>query len=80
MMDQSWLKLGRFMMAKEKFEDSMLRLEEIVSKLESGNEDLDTAIKLFEEGLSLSKKLNKQLANYEKKIEEITSSQGVANE
>ncbi|MBQ1478208.1 MAG: exodeoxyribonuclease VII small subunit [Erysipelotrichaceae bacterium] len=58
-------------MAKEKFEDQMKRLEEIVEKLEAGETDMDESISLYEEGLELSRKLKKQLQNFEKKIEEI---------
>ena len=58
-------------MAKEKFEDQMKRLEEIVGKLEAGETDMDESISLYEEGLELSRKLKKQLQNFEKKIEEI---------
>ena len=49
-----------------KFEDSMKRLEEIVNILEKGEKDLDESLKLFEEGLKLSKALQKDLKVYEK--------------
>ncbi len=55
-----------------KFEDRMKRLEEIVTILEKGDEDLDKSLKLFEEGLQLSKQLKDELKEYEKKIEELT--------
>ena len=55
-----------------KFEDRMKRLEEIVTILEKGDEDLDKSWKLFEEGLQLSKQLKDELKEYEKKIEELT--------
>ena len=67
-------------MAKEKFEDSMNRLEEIVNILEKGDTDLDSSIKLFEEGLKLSEKLNLQLGEYEKKIECLVSDKENENE
>ncbi|MDD6004683.1 MAG: exodeoxyribonuclease VII small subunit [Erysipelotrichaceae bacterium] len=67
-------------MAKEKFEDSMNRLEEIVNILEKGDTDLDSSIKLFEEGLKLSEKLNLQLGEYEKKIESLVSDKENENE
>ena len=67
-------------MAKEKFEDSMNRLEEIVNILEKGDTDLDSSIKLFEEGLKLSGKLNLQLGEYEKKIESLVSDKENENE
>lgn len=55
-----------------KFEDRTKRLEEIVTILEKGDEDLDKSLKLFEEGLQLSKQLKDELKEYEKKIEELT--------
>ena len=51
-----------------KFEDGMKRLEEIVDSLEKGDLDIDKSLKLFEEGLELSKKLQKELKGYEEKI------------
>ena len=51
-----------------KFEDGMKRLEEIVESLEKGDLDIDKSLKLFEEGLDLSKKLQKELKGYEEKI------------
>ncbi len=60
-------------MPKKKFEDAMKRLEMIVDELESGQTDLDESIKLFEEGLGLSKALNEQLKSYENKIAELTN-------
>lgn len=55
-----------------KFEDAMQRLEEIVNLLESGKVDLDDSLKLFEEGLKLTKELDTKLKVYEKKIEDLT--------
>ncbi len=51
-----------------KFEDGMKRLEEIVDSLEKGDLDIDKSLTLFEEGLELSKKLQKELKGYEEKI------------
>ncbi len=58
-------------MAKVKFEDKMKRLQEIVELLDDDNTDLDNSIKLYKEGLDLSKDLKKQLSSYESQIEEI---------
>ncbi len=59
-------------MSEEKtFEQSMKRLEEIVSLLEKNEQPLDETIKLFEEGLKLSKLCDKQLKAFELQIEEI---------
>ena len=59
-------------MAKElTFEQQMKKLQDIVDKLESGEVDLDESIKLYEEGLKLSKVLKKQLSVFEDKIEKL---------
>ena len=59
-------------MAKElTFEQQMKKLQDIVEKLESGDVDLDTSIKLYEDGLKLSKELKKQLLVFEDKIEKL---------
>lgn len=50
------------------FEDNMKKLEEIVDKLESGDVKLDESIKLFEEGIKLTKQLQKTLDDAEGKI------------
>ena len=54
---------------KPDFEYSLTRLEEIVSKLESANLSLDDAMKLFEEGVSLSRDCQKQLEQAEGRVE-----------
>jgi len=56
-------------MAEAKFETAMKRLEEIVSKMEGGELTLDESLKLFEEGIKLSRILNKKLAEAERKVE-----------
>ncbi len=53
---------------KPSFENSMQRLEEIVSALEKNQCTLDESIALFEEGLHLSQSLNAQLKIYEEKV------------
>ena len=55
-----------------KFEDAILRLEEIVKELEDENMPLDEAMKKFEEGIKLSKYCVEKLNEAEKKIEELT--------
>lgn len=50
------------------FEENMKKLEEIVEKLESGDVKLDDSIKLFEEGINLTKLLQKTLDDAEGKI------------
>ena len=51
------------------FEQSLARLEEIVRKLESPNLPLDDAMKLFEEGMQLSRDCQKQLEQAEARVE-----------
>ncbi len=55
-------------MAKFNFEKAMERLEQIVEDLESGNLGLDESIKVFEEGVELSKKCHKKLTEAETKV------------
>ncbi len=59
-------------MASEKkkagFEESMLRLEEIVHLLEKGDTPLEDAMKLFEEGTKLAKSCDDMLNKAEKKV------------
>ncbi len=54
---------------KPDFEYSLARLEEIVGKLESANLSLDEAMKLFEEGVQLSRDCQKYLGQAEGKVE-----------
>ena len=50
------------------FEEQMKKLQEIVEKLEKNDIDLDESIRLYEEGLKLSKQLKDQLGEFENKI------------
>ena len=55
-------------MSKENFEESMKKLETIVTELENGNLNLDESVKKFEEGMEIAKQCNTILENAEKKI------------
>jgi len=55
-------------MAKKTLEQSMNQLEKIVQELESGDLPLEKAIKIFEEGIQLSKFCSKKLDETEKRI------------
>lgn len=59
------------MAAKLNFEESMERLREIVQKLESGEEPLESSMKLFEEGAKLSAQCYAALDKAEQKITEL---------
>jgi len=54
---------------KPDFERSLARLEEVVRRLESPPLSLDDAMKLFEEGVELSRECQKQLEETEGKVE-----------
>lgn len=54
-----------------KFEQSMERLDEIVSELEKNEKPLDESIRLFEEGLKLVKSCNDRLKDFEKQVQTI---------
>ncbi len=56
-------------MAALKFEEAMARLETIVSELEKGDLPLDESLKIFEEGIRLSKSCLKMLDDAERKVE-----------
>ena len=52
-----------------KFEEALGRLEEIVKALERGDLPLEESLKVFEEGVKLSKTCLKMLDEAEKKVE-----------
>ncbi len=56
-------------MPKERFEDALNKLEKIVAKLEEGDIPLEESLKLFEEGIRLSRFCNQKLDEAEKKVE-----------
>ena len=59
------------MSEKPTFEQSMDRLDQIVSLLERSEIALEQAIGLFEEGLNLVQDLDTQLQGYENKVQEL---------
>ncbi len=59
-----------------KFEVALKKVEDIVAKLEDGDLDLEKSIELFEEGVTLSKVLQKKLDEAEKKIEKLVRDRG----
>lgn len=56
-------------MAAVKFEEALARLETIVAELEKGELPLDDSLKMFEEGIKLSKSCLRMLDDAERKIE-----------
>ena len=72
-------------MAEEKltFEKKLEKLEKLTKELGDSKTELEKAVKLFEEGMSLAKELDKQLSSIERKIEIVTgecSDEGVVTE
>ena len=55
------------------YEDAVSQLEKIVNKLEAGDEGLDEAMKLFEEGAELSVYCYKKLETAQQKITELSA-------
>ncbi len=51
------------------FEEALSRLEEIVSQLESGKTSLEDSLRLFEEGIGLSRQCHEKLKEVQKKVE-----------
>lgn len=55
------------------FEQAMNKIQEILNKLEKGEVPLMEATKLFEEGLQLLTFCEKQLSNFEAKVDVLKS-------
>lgn len=56
-------------MAEGRFEEALNRLEQIAGDLETGQVDLDEAIKKYEEGMKLASFCEKKLNEIKKKVE-----------
>ena len=54
---------------KQTFETSLKELERIVSKLEDGDLSLEESLKLFEDGVKLSRECQERLNQAERRIE-----------
>lgn len=57
---------------KESFEQSLRRLEEIVERLEKGEVSLDDSIKMYEEGVALSKACMEKLSQAELRVKKLS--------
>jgi exodeoxyribonuclease VII small subunit len=56
-------------MAKEKFEDALEKLEDIVKKMEAGDMPLEEALKSFEEGVKLIRFCRTKLDEAQRRVE-----------
>jgi exodeoxyribonuclease VII small subunit len=54
------------------FEKRLERLEELAERLREGSIPLDEAVSLFEEGMKISKSLEKDLSRVERRVEILT--------
>ena len=61
---------------KMTFEEALARLDEIVRSMEAGGAMLDESLSLFEEGVKLVKKCNKQLETIEGSIKKLAIQDG----
>jgi exodeoxyribonuclease VII small subunit len=58
------------------FEKNLKRLEEIVAKLEDGDLQLEESLKLFEEGISISRACNQKLVEAESRVKLLLNANG----
>ena len=56
-------------MAKEKFEEALEKLEEIVRRMEGGEMTLEESLRAFEEGIKLSRLCAKKLDEADRRVE-----------
>ena len=66
--------------SKISLQDTFLRLEKILEKLESSNFDIDEMLELYEEGVLLSRQCKKELEEAKQKIEIINSNDATAKD
>ena len=62
------------------FEQRLERLEQLAEKLRDGKIPLEDAVALFEEGMKLSKSLEKDLSRVERRVEILTQEPESENE
>ncbi|MCR4675696.1 MAG: exodeoxyribonuclease VII small subunit [Sphaerochaetaceae bacterium] len=55
-----------------KFEEELKKLEEINGKLQNRDTDLTEAVELYESGMKIAKKLDKELSALERRVEIVT--------
>ena len=65
---------------KKTFEENLQELEAIVTKLENGDVALEDAIEAFQQGMILSKELQKTLDSAEKALVKVMQADGTERE
>ena len=68
------------MLKKKTFEENLQELEAIVIKLENGDVALEDAIEAFQQGMILSKELQKTLDSAEKTLVKVMQADGTETE
>lgn len=63
-------------MKEKRFEDALRELEEIVKRLESGDLPLEESLKIFEQGVTLSRYCFQKLEEAEKKVSILMKDEG----
>ena len=63
-------------MSKEKFEESLEKLEEIVRRMEAGEMTLEESLKAFEEGIKLARLCSKKLDEADRRVELLLREEG----
>ena len=69
-------------MAEEKiypFEEALEKLSALVEKMESGDLSLEESLKIFEEGIKLSKDCQNALSDAEKKVQALLQEEDQTN-
>lgn len=67
-------------MKKLSFEESIEKLEDIIKQLESGEESLESSIKLFDEGTKLSLNCYQTLKRAKRKVTMLSQKEAEAEE
>lgn len=69
MLKKEILKVQLEVQLAEKFEDAMKKLEGIVERMEKGDMSLNESLKMFEEGVKLTRFCSLELHKAEKRVE-----------
>lgn len=60
------------MSAKRTFEQTLAELEDRVRKLEAGDQPLEDALRIFEEGIALTRECHERLDEADRRIAELS--------
>jgi len=64
------------MMGKEKFEEALDKLEEIVRRMEAGEMTMEESLKAFEEGIKLARFCTKKLDEADRRVDLLLRQEG----